>query len=105
MVSAKAYALLETILPHMFGLKAMEAKAALSFFPRSGTLNGRHTTDEFLLPVWKEFAITSLKAWSVGRRRPLSAEEINKRAEAWVEGRISRARRFLDRRILPRTQS
>ena len=97
--SAKAYALLETILPHMYGLKAMEARAALSFFPRTGTLKGRYTTDEFLLPVWEEFAITSLRAWSARRRKPLSSEEIQRRAKAWVEGRIRRARRFLEGRV------
>jgi len=99
MSSAKAYALLETILPHMYGLKAMEAKEALVFFPSSGILRGRHTTDEFLSSVWKEFAITSLRSWSARRRQHLSVEEIQKRAEAWVEGRIFRARRFLEGRV------
>ena len=104
MGSAKAYTLLETILPHLFGLKAMEAKAALSFFPRSGTLHGRHTTDEFLLRVWEEFAITSLRAWSAKRRHPLSTQEIQRRTDAWVQGRIRRARRFLDATPLPKAR-
>lgn len=96
MVSAKAYALLEVLLSEMKGLKNMEARAALSFFPRTGTLPGRHTTDEFLLPVWKEFAISSLRSWNARRRKKLSDEEMTWKARAWVEGRIKRARRFVD---------
>jgi hypothetical protein len=93
---AKAHALLETLLPHLMGLKASEAKAALVFFPRTGRIKGRHTTDEFFLPVWREFAISSLRSWNARRRKRLSDEELVNLAKTWVEGRIRRARRFID---------
>ena len=94
--SARAYSLLEVIAPHLEGLKAMEAKAALQFFPPSGRLRGRHTTDEFLLPVWKDFALDTLSSWNSRRRVKIRQEEILARAEKWVEGRTRRARRFID---------
>jgi len=87
---------LEVIAPHLEGLKAMEAKAALQFFPPSGRLRGRHTTDEFLLPVWKDFALNTLSSWNSRRRVKIRQEEILVRAEKWVEGRTRRARRFID---------
>ncbi|MDA4126528.1 MAG: hypothetical protein OK452_04905 [Thaumarchaeota archaeon] len=93
---AKAYALLETLLPHLMGLKASEAKAALAFFPQSGRVKGRHTTDELFLPVWKEFAIGSLRSWNARRRKKLSDDELVSLAGTWVEGRIKRAHRFID---------
>ncbi|HEV2226300.1 MAG TPA: hypothetical protein VGR56_05785, partial [Nitrososphaerales archaeon] len=93
---ARAYALLETLLPHLAGLKASEAKAALAFFPQTGRITGRHTTDEFLVSVWKEFAVSSLKSWNARRRRKLSDDELVNLSRTWVEGRIRRARRFID---------
>jgi hypothetical protein len=96
MYSSKAYALLDTVLPHMAGLKAMEARAALAFFPPTGIASGKHTTDEFLTPVWKEFALLSLKSWSARRRQKIEDEELEILAKTWVEGRIKRARRFVD---------
>jgi hypothetical protein len=94
--SARAYALLETILPFLVGLKAKEAEAALSFFPPSGLLRGRHTTDEFLAGTWGEYARKNLLAWNMKRRVRFSEEKIGVIAKAWVEGRIRRARRFID---------
>ena len=96
MVSAKAYALLTILLPYMSGLRALEGKAALAFFPPSGTLRGRHTTDEFLIPVWREFADASLKSWNAKRRQSLPDNELKAMARDWVNGRIRRARRFID---------
>ena len=95
-VSAKAHALLEILLPEMKGLKAMEARAAISFFPPSGIVPGRHTTDEFMLSVWRNFAIDTLKSWNQKRRQKLSDYEMANMARTWVEGRIRRARRFID---------
>jgi hypothetical protein len=95
MPSSKAYVLLEILLAEMQGLKAMEARAALSFFPRTGIISGRHTTDEFMVPVWKEFAINTLRSWSARRRQKLSEVEMKDMAREWVEGRIRRARRFI----------
>jgi len=94
--SARAYALLEVIGPHLVGLKALEAKAAIQFFPASGILRGRHTTDEFLLSAWKEFSLESLNQWNARRRAKTSQQEVLARAERWVEGRVRRARRFVD---------
>ena len=99
MISAKAYALLEILLPYMYGLKAMEARAALAFFPRYGTLKGRHTSDEFLTDVWREFALRSVSHWNEVRDEKLSAGEVQAFADAWVNGRIRRARRFLERSL------
>ena len=96
MLSSKAYVLLEILLPEMQGLKAMEARAALCFFPRAGIIRGRHTTDEFLVPIWKEFATSSLTSWNAKRRKRLSDDELASLARTWVEGRIRRARRFVD---------
>jgi hypothetical protein len=93
---AKAFALLQILLDSLFGLKAMEAKAALEFFPPSGSLKGRHTTDEFMIPVWREFALRTLKAWNSRRRLKMEPDEIERLSETWVEGRIRRARRFVD---------
>jgi len=100
--SAKAYALLQALRGHLVGLKAMEANAALEFFPPLGVLRGRHTTDEFLAPVWREFAIETLMQWNLRRRQTLSSEELKALACTWVEGRIRRARRFLEGRVPPK---
>ncbi len=94
--SARAYALLEAIAPHLLGLKAMEAQAALRRFPPSGILRGRHTTEEFFLPIWKQFPLEALILWNARRRVKMSQLEIFALAEKWVEGRVKRARRFID---------
>jgi hypothetical protein len=86
----------EIIGPHLVGLKAMEARAALKFFPPSGLLRGRHTTDEFLTHVWEEFAIHTLHEWNSRRISKLSDHALENYARGWVEGRIRRARRFVD---------
>ncbi|HEV2138164.1 MAG TPA: hypothetical protein VGR53_04930 [Nitrososphaerales archaeon] len=96
MLSSKAYVLLEILLPELQGLKAMEARAALSFFPRTGIVLGRHTTDEFMASVWEEFARKSLISWNAKRRQKLANDELETRVRSWVEGRIRRARRFID---------
>jgi hypothetical protein len=103
--SARAYALLDAILPHLVGLKAKEAEAALKFFPPSGLRRGRHTTDEFLFVVWKEFSLNAIHEWNKMRKVKISEEEINERARIWVESRIRRARRFLDAPSVPSDNS
>jgi hypothetical protein len=94
--SGRAYALLEVIGPYLAGLKAMEAKAALEFFPSSGLLRGRHTTDEFFVPIWEGFSLQVLKSWNSRRRTKMLDEEIVARSVKWVEGRVRRARRFVE---------
>lgn len=94
--SSKAYALLVQVESLLLGLKKREARSALQFFPPSGIVRGRHTTDEFLIPVWKEFALETLTEWNSRRRIKIGQEEIEARARSWVEGRIRRARRFVD---------
>jgi hypothetical protein len=94
--SARAYALLEVILPRLVGLKAREAQAALAFFPPVGRIAGRHTTDEFLAPVWREYAMNTLLEWNSRRQAKTCQDEIEERARTWIEGRIRRARRFAD---------
>lgn len=92
----RAYALLQALVPRLLGLKELEAREAMRFFPPSGKVKGRHTTDEFLSNVWLEHARKSLFEWNSRRRVKLGSEELEARAKAWVEGRIRRARRFLN---------
>jgi hypothetical protein len=94
--SARAYVLLEILRPYLVGLKAKEAEAAVKFFPPSGLLKGRHTTEEFLLHVWREFAFSALHEWNKRRRIKIGEQEILERARKWVAGRVKRARRFRD---------
>ena len=58
-------------------------------------MRGRHTTDEFLTPVWREFAIKTLKSWNGRRVQKLTDDVLEGFARTWVEGRINRARRFM----------
>jgi len=95
--SARAYALLSILETHLVGLKAMEAKEALQFFPPSGILRGRHTTDEFLVKTWRAYAKGCYFEWNKRRRIKSSSDDMERLAAAWVEGRIRRARRFIDR--------
>jgi len=92
---ARAYALLQVVLPRLLGLKKSEAEAALAFFPNTGRMKGRHTTDEFFLLLWKQYAIDTLRQWNSRRRAKRSDDELQDLAKTWVEGRIRRARRFL----------
>jgi hypothetical protein len=94
--SARAYALLRLIRPHLIGLKAAEADAALEFFPRSGVVRGRHTTDEFLTHVWREHALNTMMEWNSRRRVKITQAKMSERVANWVEGRVRRARRFID---------
>ena len=94
--SAKAHALLRALKEHLYGLKAMEADEALRFFPSSGVVRGRHTTDEFLEPVWRKFANETLVQWNSRRRIKEPPEVLEGFARTWVRGRIRRARRFID---------
>lgn len=93
---ARAFALLEVLIPRLVGLKAMEAAAALKFFPPSGLVKGRHTTDEFLATVWRQYARKCLFEWNSRRQVKVGDDELEKWARSWVEGRIRRARRFVD---------
>jgi hypothetical protein len=93
---ARAYALLQILKPHLRGLKLLEAEAALRFFPASGTIPGRHTTDEIFATEWDGYARSTLREWNLRRRFPENPEKIEEWAVTWVEGRIRRARRFVD---------
>ena len=101
---ARAYAVLQILLPKLVGLKRMEAEEALRFFPPSGIVRGRHTTDEFLAKAWKEHAHKTLHEWNSRRRIKASEGELNSLARTWVQGRIRRARRFLDAKPLPKAR-
>jgi hypothetical protein len=94
--SAEAYALLKSLRGELLGLKAMEAVAALAYFPASGYLPGRHTTDEFLLPVWKLYSSRVVTEWNKKRRLQLTEDQLERMAKAWVSSRVKRARTFLD---------
>ncbi len=93
--SAKVYALLQVLENHLIGLKATETTEALRFFPLSGVVRGRHTTDEFLEPVWKQFALETLYQWNSRRRVKSPSWALEELARTWVEGRVRRARRFV----------
>lgn len=64
---AKAYALLEEAIDDLRGPKSEEAKAALAFFPRSGSVSGWHTADGFLLNARRSYALKATSSWN-GRR-------------------------------------
>ncbi|HEV2137317.1 MAG TPA: hypothetical protein VGR53_00575 [Nitrososphaerales archaeon] len=93
-LSAEAYALLVSIRKELLGLKRMEAEAVLKFFPPSGYLKGRHTTDEFMMRAWKRYANGVVSKWSRRKRIPFSQAEREKLVESWIETRVRRARRF-----------
>jgi hypothetical protein len=91
----RAFATLAVLLDSLIGLKRMEAEAALGFFPPNGSLKGRHTTDEFLLPAWMKFATKTLTGWNGLKEFPLEQKEIENYADSWLDGRIARSRRFI----------
>ncbi len=93
--SAEAYAVLRVLQPELVGLKADEAKAALAYFPPSGYMRGRHTTDEFLIAIWRDFATRVVHRWNAKKKMPLDGDSLAKIVERWMEGRINRARRNL----------
>ena len=93
----RAYATLRLLRPRLMGLKGMEADEALRFFPPSGGVGGRHTTDEFLTKTWRDYAKGCYSEWNKRRRIKSSRDDMERLAAAWVEGRIRRARRFIDR--------
>ncbi|MCS4539415.1 MAG: hypothetical protein HYU03_01820 [Thaumarchaeota archaeon] len=93
--SAEAYAVLRILQTELVGLKAEEAEAALAYFPPSGYMRGRHTTDEFLLPIWRDFATGVVHRWNARKKLPLDGDSLTKIVDRWMEGRINRARRNL----------
>jgi len=93
---AKAYAFLEAVFDELNGLKYDEARAALAFFPRAGSVSGRHTTDEFMLGAWETYANASVTAWNQNRLHKLPPDQIAHMAREWVEYRIRKSRRYVD---------
>ncbi len=94
---AEAYVLLETIRSQLIGLKGMQAEEALKYFPKSGLMKGRHSTDEFMMPAWNRYAIGVLLRWNQRRPAPLSTETLQQLAASWIAARVKRARRYRDR--------
>ncbi len=94
---ARAYSLLSIVSEELTGLKALEAKAALEFFPPSGTMKGKITTDVYLATAWRDYAMRSVVAWNRKRRTKLSPSQIQDIVEAWILNRTARARRGLAR--------
>jgi hypothetical protein len=92
---ARAYGLLSILCNELTGLKAVEAKAALSFFPASGLVRGKTTTDAYMAADWRRFATESFAVWNSKRRNKLSSVEIERMVEAWILNRTARARRGL----------
>lgn len=92
--SAEAYALLSAIKDELVGLKRMEAEAALSFFPPSGYLKGRHSTDEFMMRAWRKYAESVISHWSIRKKAPLTSVEKEQLVESWIANRVRRARYF-----------
>lgn len=93
----RAYSLLGLLSMDLTGLKALEAKAALSFFAPSGIVKGKLTTDVFMTDVWRQFARRSAEAWNKKRRVKLTSQQIEDLIEAWIQNRTARARRGLYR--------
>jgi hypothetical protein len=95
-LSAEAYALLVSVRNELLGLKRMEAESALKFFPPSGYLKGRHSTDEFMIGAWRVYAEGVVSKWSRRKRIPPSQAEQEKLVESWIVTRVKRARYFRD---------
>jgi len=91
----KAYGLLHEVGEHLTGLKALEAKAALSFFPSSGRVKGRLTTDTYMNTAWSQFARQCVETWNRKRKSKLSSNQTEEIIEAWIANRTNRARRGL----------
>ncbi len=93
---ARAYSLLGLLSKELTGLKALEGRAALDFFPPSGIVKGKLTTDIFMATVWMQFARQSVEVWNSKRRKKLSPLQIEDMIEAWTLNRTARARRGLN---------
>jgi|GEM_PF-2082159 hypothetical protein len=89
----KAYCLLGLIMEELTGLKALEAKAALAFFPPVGFIKGKLTTDVYMVGVWRQFATESIDVWNAKRRNKLSPQQLDDLVEAWMRNRTARAKR------------
>ena len=93
---SRAYCLLELLSNELEGLKASEAKAALAYFPPSGIVEGKVTTDVYFERVWRDFASESIEAWNKKRKKKVSVVQMESLLESWVGNRIARARRSLN---------
>jgi hypothetical protein len=91
----RAYVLLTLLSSELTGLKALEASAALTFFPASGIVKGKLTTDTYMGGVWRQFAKQSVEVWNSKRRTKLPSAQTSEMIEAWVLNRIARSRRGL----------
>ena len=100
----RAYSLLGLLSRELTGLKAREAKAALSYFTPSGIVKGKLTTEVFMGEVWREFATQSAETWNKKRRMKLTSQQIEEMIQAWIQNRTDRARRGLERRKPLNTQ-
>jgi hypothetical protein len=96
---ARAYCLLRMLSEELIGLKALEAEAALSFFPKTGVVKGKVTTDLYMNNAWREFATESVEKWNKKKRIARSSERERSIVEAWMKNRMSRARRGLGREV------
>jgi len=83
------------LLKELTGLKRLEAEAALNFFPPSGIVKGKVTTDVYMGTVWRHFARESVEVWNRKRRSKLSTLQLDDIVEAWIQNRTARARRGL----------
>jgi hypothetical protein len=95
---ARACSLLGILSNELTGLKALEAEAALAFFPPSGLVKGKVTTDAYMGSVWRRFARESAELWNARRRSKLSQLQIDEIVDAWVLNRTGRARRGIGER-------
>jgi len=94
----KAYSLLGILSRELSGLKASEAKVVLTFFPTSGLLRGKVTTDQFMESVWKEFAIECVESWNRRRKDKKAPDQLQGIIDAWIHNRVARARRGLTKK-------
>lgn len=90
---ARAYALLKILKAHLVGLK----RGRLWSFshPQEDSEEDTLLTNSYA-PCGKTWR-KSLLEWNSRRKVKMPQQEIDERAGAWLEGRIRRARRFLDR--------
>lgn len=85
--SAEAYAMLGAIRKDLLGLKRLEAESALNYFPQSGYVKGRHSTDEFMRGAWREYSKRVISDWNERSGNRVTEDEEQELVRAWIATR------------------
>ena len=92
--SAEAYSLLDCIVNELLGLKRFEAESVIGYFPPSGIVKGRHSTDEFMFDAWVQYAEEIVSRWAKSNRTAVSDVVAKSVVRSWLSSRVARARYF-----------